>query len=101
MCERRTSSLPSVVSLSRLPEEVLDLGDDPGEDDVHEEQVETEEDRGRDDDDGRVDDLVAGRPGDLLELGPDVLEEVPEPLVPADLVVHAVLSFRPGRRGKW
>src|SRR5512135_1075047 len=82
----------------RLSEEGLDLGDDPGEDDVHEEQVEAEEDGGRDDD-RRVDDLVAGRPGDLLELGPDVLEEVPEPFVPADLVVHGVLSFRRPRRG--
>src|SRR5512139_3947372 len=78
----------------RLAEEALDLADDPGEDDVHEEQVEAEEHRRGDDDDRRAGDLGLGRPGDLLQLGLDVLEEISETLVPADLVVHGILSFR-------
>jgi hypothetical protein len=66
-----------------LAEEGLDLGNHPGENDVHEKEVKAEENHGEDDDQGGAVHFAPPGPGDLLELRPDILQEDDEALVPS------------------
>src|SRR4030042_3560996 len=77
---------------TRSAEERLDLQEDPGKDGVHEIEVETEEEHGDDDDQGRAVDLIPGRPGHLSNLGPHLPQETEEALIPSDFLFH-LLSF--------
>src|SRR5262245_22254236 len=64
--------LVMVASVMALPQ---DVPEDPGEGQVETEQIETEDDRRHDDHDRGCLDLLAARPGDLLELAADLAEE--------------------------
>jgi hypothetical protein len=71
-----------------LAEEGLDLGYDPGEDEVHEKEVKAEENHGEDDHQRGAVHFAPPGPGDLLDLRPDILQEVDETLIPSEFFFH-------------
>jgi hypothetical protein len=59
-----------------LTEEGLDIGNHPGEDNVHEKKIEGEENGGKNDDQCGAVDLLAGRPGHFLDFRAHIFQKI-------------------------